>query len=666
LPKFPVGEEKTSDTSVAKPCAETDPTTARARFLLGCAIAGGDVSDQGLSRIAGIALPEARMALDMCREQGLINSVGNVEQTVAIALMDEIPVETLSSIRARAARTWMTIGPAYFLAEVQRSQDLGNFFPSEELVELADHAGRTSLSLHDYGTAASLLKMAMNFDFAGEPLAKARQMCNLASALDGLGNVAEAREMLARAATLGELLGDSSLVAAAAVQYALPADWYAGDSRASALLERAASMNLSDSDEIKVLAARSLVEMRIPISPTSDHQQVAWVSRPQVAHPLADEALQRSASSSPEVRSLATLAWRSTHRAPGDLDRRREISRESLNLAQVLRLPSNQVESAIWLAVDAIESADRPLFDEALSVARWVAERDGNPRLLWRAHTLSCGAAHMDNDLEKAEHFRSLARGVGESVSSPGWMAADLLLTAEEILASRNSALIASSLVPEDSPVMANPIGRAVVAMIHAVMGDEDTAGRMVRRSLRQLDIESSYLLVATRCADVVLSLTDTNLAEQIAGLLQPWTGHVAVDSNCWWIDGPVDMWLGALWLKMGNIEKARNAFEVAETIARSMDDVRSLGRLAEFRIPMNAVEDHSHGNHANLENQQPLTERQKAIVRLMSSGLTNRQIADRLSFSQSTVRVETIAIYKTLGVKGRSETIAWASRNLD
>ncbi len=56
------------------------------------------------------------------------------------------------------------------------------------------------------------------------------------------------------------------------------------------------------------------------------------------------------------------------------------------------------------------------------------------------------------------------------------------------------------------------------------------------------------------------------------------------------------------------------------------------------------------------------LSERQKGILRLMSTGLTNAQIAARIGFSESTVRQETMAIYRFLNVDGRREAAAAAS----
>ena len=50
------------------------------------------------------------------------------------------------------------------------------------------------------------------------------------------------------------------------------------------------------------------------------------------------------------------------------------------------------------------------------------------------------------------------------------------------------------------------------------------------------------------------------------------------------------------------------------------------------------------------------LTARQTTILHLLADGLTNPQIAARIGFSDSTVRQETMAIYRFLGASGRRE----------
>jgi DNA-binding CsgD family transcriptional regulator len=55
------------------------------------------------------------------------------------------------------------------------------------------------------------------------------------------------------------------------------------------------------------------------------------------------------------------------------------------------------------------------------------------------------------------------------------------------------------------------------------------------------------------------------------------------------------------------------------------------------------------------------LTERQLKILGLMAKGLTNSQISKRVGFSESTVRQETMAIYRYFGVGGRREAVRLA-----
>jgi predicted ATPase/DNA-binding CsgD family transcriptional regulator len=58
-----------------------------------------------------------------------------------------------------------------------------------------------------------------------------------------------------------------------------------------------------------------------------------------------------------------------------------------------------------------------------------------------------------------------------------------------------------------------------------------------------------------------------------------------------------------------------------------------------------------------------PLTERQREVIRLLAAGLTNNEIGRRLGVSSKTVMHHTVAIYQRLGLRGRSEAVAWAIR---
>jgi DNA-binding NarL/FixJ family response regulator len=67
------------------------------------------------------------------------------------------------------------------------------------------------------------------------------------------------------------------------------------------------------------------------------------------------------------------------------------------------------------------------------------------------------------------------------------------------------------------------------------------------------------------------------------------------------------------------------------------------------------------------MSQQNSLTERQELILRLISEGRTNGDIADVLGYSESLIRQETIRIYAHLGCSGRTEAASiFRAMNLD
>lgn len=78
------------------------------------------------------------------------------------------------------------------------------------------------------------------------------------------------------------------------------------------------------------------------------------------------------------------------------------------------------------------------------------------------------------------------------------------------------------------------------------------------------------------------------------------------------------------------------------------------LGKLATYcLVNMTLVDQGTSQREPNGEN---LTSRQITILDLMAQGLVNAEIAGQLMVSESTVRQETVRIYRALGVPNRSE----------
>ncbi|MGA0877710.1 MAG: LuxR C-terminal-related transcriptional regulator [Ilumatobacteraceae bacterium] len=620
--------------------------------LVAVGLIAGDLSPIAIARYAGVHPSHAEAALTSAREAGIINPDGSVDEIVTLRLVADLPTEEAARVNASVARHLIAGGPERLLDAVAHARAAGSLVDPDEIVAMADHGGRMSLLLGDYASAFELLKLGDELDMSKDAVAQGLRLCDLALAADGLGRVIDGRQYLARAVSLGELTGDAHLVARGAVQYALPTDWYAGDPRAARLLQRASEFDLDDDNRVAVMSARSLVEMRIPLTVEEGHQ-LAWITRPAVAQGLADQALTESEICSPEVRALALLSWRATHRAPHYLTQRRNISSEALNLSQQLRHSSYQVESAVAVAVDALESGDRPLADQAMAVARWVGERDGNPRLKWRAYCLAVGTSLLDGDSDAALEFRCKAREIGQQINHPGWFGADMLFLAQDLLLRDDVVEMRKYMFDESFPGLANPIGRSCVAHMFARNGDLKTAERHIRRAFRQLDEEASYLLLATRMTDTALLIGVPDLLKDLAGILAPWVDHVAVDSNGWWCDGPVSGWLALINLVLERHGAAKDLSEQAEVTARALNDQRTLARLRWLR---SHFEPTSTAGPAGA-----LTAREQQVLELLATGATNAAIARTLAYSVSTIRDETTEIYRKLQVKGRAEAVGRA-----
>jgi DNA-binding CsgD family transcriptional regulator len=630
------------------------------RELIAVGLVANDLTPTTIARCAGVTLAAARDALDTATAEGLIID-GGVDPADAVALVTDLPTVVVAGVHTAVARYLLSEGPTRLLDAISHARSASLLVPSEELAAIADQAASTSLSLGDYDSARQFLEFANEFGIADTADVRARRLCDLAAALDGLGRVSEARDCLASAFDIAELAGHTALAVDAAVRYALPVDWYAGDRRTTALLQRAEAMDLDRDQRTMVYAARAMAEMRIPIHTDGDFQ-VAWITRPSVAQPLADVAMDTAdVDGSDPARLLASLAWRATHRGPEHLTRRRTVSSATLDIAQRLRHPGRQVDAAIMVAVDSLESGDRPAFDHALTVLRWIADVDGNPRLGWHAHAVAAGAAHLDGDLEAAERHRIAARDLGMAIASPGWIGADLLLLGQELLARHDLDEIRQHLPDEAGTALLNPLGKLIVGQGHAIVGDLDTAERLLRRALRQFDTEASYLLCLTRATDLALVIAErspsavVDIAEDLWTRLSPWHEHVAVDSQAWYCDGPVAQWSALLAHHRNDIATAVRHLRTAETSARQLGDARSLDRLQRLRSAIGV----GHGDVDGFSWE--LTDREREVMRMVIDGATNPQIAEALAYSPSTIRNDLTSIYRKFGVTSRPEATARA-----
>lgn len=622
------------------------------RDLIAVGLVAGDMSADTVARCAGVSRLEVLEAFVAARAFGVMDDDDVVLPQEATRLMADLGIDRASQVHAEMTRYFLSLGRDGLDRAVHHALQVTSADDTESVIAQCDHSGEVNLSLGDYRSARCLFEAAAALDLSGDEHRQATRLMQLAAAIDGEGDVLEARKLLQRASAHGERLGDVDLVVEAAVRHTLPTEWYAGDHHSMALLKRAEDFVLSPDHAVKIAAARGLAEMRIPVKP-HEGQQLAWITRPEVAQPVTEWALDQSRGLAAETRALAMLAWRSTHRSPQFLADRLRVTRELLTLSQELRRPALQVDAAVYLATDAVESGDRQLYDKALGVTRWVADRDGSARLSWRADTLAAGAAHLDGDVDAAVEMARRAQHTGEAINAPGWFAAMMFFETQVAISRDDVDAMGNLLFDENTPGMHNPLALVGIGCCFARCGDTKTAERYARKALRQLDFEASPLLLLSRLSALALEVPEVELRSELLELLTPWVDHVAVDSNAWWCDGPVSLWMALLHDSLGQHEQARELAEIASGPIAALHDVRARRRL---RSMSPRVEPSPTSGEQAL-----LSDRELMVLRLLAEGATNPAIASALNYSVSTVRNDTVSVYRKLGVSGRPEAVARA-----
>ena len=622
------------------------------RELLAVGLIADDLSPDTIARCTGVSRLDVLEAFTWARSFGILDDDDQISADEAARLVADLRIDLASRVHGELARHHLANGRESLEVALAHARQVTSAADTETVMTMCDRAGEMNLALADYASARALFETAEDLDLGDDDRRRGRRLLALAAAVDGGGDVKGARKLLERAGLLGERCGDVDLVVEAAVRHTLPTDWYAGDHRSLVLLARTERFDLNADQVVRIAAARSLAEIRIPVLP-HDGQQLAWITRPELAQPLSEEALRDSVSVSDEARAMALLAWRSTHRGPRYLERRREVSRELLTVAERLRRPALQVDAAVFVAVDALEAGDRATFDRALGVSRWVAEHDGNPRLCWRADTLAAGAAHLDGHSEAALEFAQRAERTGQAINTPGWFAALMFFLAQRAIDSERPEEMQALLLDESHAGMSNPLAMAGVAYCHARCGGTEVARNLARGAIRKLDFESSPLLLMTRLSAVALVLEDVDLRREVLEVVTPWVEHVSVDGNGWWCDGPVSLWAALLHESLAERTAAHDLLEVARPQVTSLHDVRSRSRLDGLARRLSLVPSPTASHD--------LTDRELRVLAMLCAGATNPVMARELNYSLSTVRNDTMSIYRKLGVAGRAEAAAKA-----
>lgn len=211
-------------------------------------------------------------------------------------------------------------------------------------------------------------------------------------------------------------------------------------------------------------------------------------------------------------------------------------------------------------------------------------------------------------------------------------------------------------------------IVKDVVDLVVSSQSLQDLCRRLVHEDFARGQIHGSHIYSINTSLDIVLEIGYGKTTEEVRNVTSAWEDKSPL-ARCVKEKAPVFHLSGgephlALPLLRESVPIAclLLVFSADCTVSPISDiTFEVLSKIGAFFVESKPTRDMQRGTRRseNLANQ--LTQRQVQILRLASEGLTNAAIGKEVSLSESTVRQETIRIYKSMDANGRLEAIAKA-----
>ncbi len=386
---------------------------------------------------------------------------------------------------------------------------------------------------------------------------------------------------------------------------------------------------------------------------------------------------------------------------------------EAIGLAQAQGIRSGQLaEALLWsglIGLRVLLPANKAEYVERLTRGEELARSLGDSRTILRALHCRISVSAITGEFKHAAQDLDDGLAIARRLGAPGWIIRFELIAArfanaagdeEQALRLSLSALAtaklgadtraileaavllqlwipgsqaASAALPSPSELMAmaGAIRQTAIqtvllpsfALQVLVAGDSAAAADWCAQGLElsgddPSSIPAGYSLLAS--AQIAAHVGDLELAASIHGRLREAQEqlYAALDQ------AHISAYEAAI--ERVRAELGMDAFDAAAATGAGLDWASAIAKVKGYLRQM-AVRQGSQPPQAAVNPvpppAQPLTRRQLDVVRLLAGGFTNKEIAGRLGMTPKTVMHHTVAIYQRLGVRGRSEAVAWAIR---
>ncbi len=209
------------------------------------------------------------------------------------------------------------------------------------------------------------------------------------------------------------------------------------------------------------------------------------------------------------------------------------------------------------------------------------------------------------------------------------------------------SAAIRRALTEADGAVERS---RVLAAYVEISLGAGDVdAARAAAGELNGIAarFDSLYLRALVKVAQGSLLLADGDVAGACAALRRAWTAWHELDAP--YEGACVRLRMAEACRQLGDHDTANMELDSARRIFEQLGATRDLARVRQLSEPDTAIPAAG------------LTAREIEVLRLMATGATNREIADRLVISEHTARRHLQNIFGKIGVSSRTAATAYA-----
>ena len=506
----------------------------------------------------------------------------------------------------------------------------------------ADHAV-ARLAFEDasrfYGEAIELAERHGNL----EPGEWCELALRQADALLGGGETSRARSTYAEAAERAAVAGDVDRLARGALGRA----GYRGlpgvpDVEAIALLERSLATPAVDGLLQARVAARLAMELYyLGERDRRDHLSASAVD---LVRPTGDGTVlaQVLISRHYALDEVANVAERTA------------VAVEAARVAEAAGDGDTAMLAHYLLVRDRLEVGDRPAAEAAAERHRELAVHARQPLHPWRVLLLDALFAHLDGDIDRAEALALQAFATGSAASIPNAGAAlGGLLFLVRLEQGRLPEILEATLDGQARHPRYSTWA-PMVAWCRLASGDRRGARVSftdAMAGLGSLEEDEAFLPTGFALAAVAVGLGDVAACERLLDRFALYADRVAVVTGPTACCGPVALFLGRLATVAGRTEEAKALLRSAAVLAERLASPVWTAQVTAARAEVEVV-----GGVPSM----PLTEREVEVLALISSGLTNREVAARLQLGVRTIDSHVATLYRKVGARRRADAVAY------